>query len=819
MSGRNPIRAYAQIIVDVLSKQVDRPFDYAVPLEMQPWIEVGSRVAVTFANRTLQGFVVGFASEAEVSKEKVKPIEQLLDAVPPLTPHLIELGKFISDKYACTRAAAMQLMIPAALKGKAHTFVRATQPTKWLRASEQWTLLERLIAKFPEEVAALKAAIMDGTLETQVSVKDQLNIKKRLMVVPYVNRTLEIKLSTKQVHVCNVVESLREPCSIADVAGLAEVGEAVVKTLASKGVLTIQALEVSRDPYAGRTFAKSVNLQLTEEQEHAYRYIQQSLDNRASYVYLLHGITGSGKTEIYLQAIAHCLRQERQAIVLVPEISLTPQMVERFKSRFGDQVAVLHSRLSPGERYDEWRKIRQGHASVAIGARSAVFAPFAQLGLVIIDEEHESSYKQEDSPKYHAREVAIQRARSIGATVVLGSATPSLESYAATSHGGDPARGATLLSLPSRALGQSLPPVQLIDMREQIKQGHRSMFSEPLLRALAMRMERQEQSVLLLNRRGYASFVLCRSCGYTPHCPNCDITLTYHSAGQQLRCHYCDYREAASKACSQCESDQIRTFGMGTQKVEEELARQLPGIRVIRMDVDTTSFKGAHEQLLAQFASKQADVLLGTQMVAKGLDFPDVTLVGVIDADTSLFLPDFRAGERTFQLLTQVAGRAGRHTKPGEVFIQTFNPEHYALVAAQTHNYEAFRQVELQARRAMGYPPFCRLIGVTMAHVNKVKLIESAMAIAQKIEQLASAQDVRGTYRMDEASATFLDVLGPVDAPLARINNKYRMQCMIKYRGNVDATSLVKQAIASVVKATDRDAVSCVIDVDPMMVM
>ncbi len=444
-------------------------------------------------------------------------------------------------------------------------------------------------------------------------------------------------------------------------------------------------------------------------QADVYETITRTVIARESKVFLLQGVTGSGKTEVYLQSIALCIEQGRQAIVLVPEISLTPQMVERFKSRFGDAVAVLHSRLSGGERYDEWRKIKERRVKVAIGARSAIFAPFEQIGLIIIDEEHESSYKQEETPKYHAREVAVKRARQHNAVVVLGSATPSLESFMAARRASLQLGGGALLPLPQRALGRPLPPVEVVDMREELKDGNRSMFSRRLHSALQQCLERGEQAVLLLNRRGYSTFVMCRSCGYTAGCPHCDISLTYHQRTRMLRCHYCGHAERSPETCPDCGSEHIRFFGTGTQRVEEELVKLFPGIRVIRMDVDTTTEKGSHEKWLTQFGQHKADVLLGTQMVAKGLDFPLVTLVGVIAADSSLNLPDFRAAEKTFQLLTQVAGRAGRHHLPGQVVIQSYMPEHYSIQTAKLHDYDAFLEEELKHRRLLSYPPFCGL--------------------------------------------------------------------------------------------------------------
>ncbi len=420
---------------------------------------------------------------------------------------------------------------------------------------------------------------------------------------------------------------------------------------------------------------KSESLQLLPDQQTACKKITAATGQET---FLIHGVTGSGKTEIYLQTIEAKLKEGKEAIVLVPEISLTPQMVERFKSRFGSEVAVLHSALSSGEKYDEWRKIERKEARVVVGARSAVFAPFENLGIIIIDEEHEASYKQEDNPRYHARDVAIWRATKYQCPVVLGSATPSLESFARAKKG-----VYTLIELPSRVNDRAMPEVSVVDMREELRKENRTEFSTELLEKIKDRIAKKEQTVLMLNRRGYSSFVMCRDCGYVVECPNCDISLTYHQSSNQMKCHYCGHEERVPQKMSELRGEHIRYFGTGTQKVEESLTKLIPEARVIRMDVDTTRTKGAHEKLLKSFRNHEADILLGTQMIAKGLDFPDITLVGVLNADTMLHLPDFRASERTFQLLTQVSGRAGRHERTGEVIVQSYNPEHYSIEFAK----------------------------------------------------------------------------------------------------------------------------------------
>lgn len=828
----------AKVIVDVPSRQTDRPFDYEVPADFEDWIEVGSRVGVPFGGRVLQGFVTQLAETTDIDTKRLKPISELLDHVPPLLPDLIELAKWMSEKYCCSWTTALQAMIPAALKGKAERLVgiqdkeaaREDLPeaiTEWMGTSGQLVKLEVLLERFPEHAKAVKSALREGVLVEQTSIRDRLAVRKVLTVfVPEDTEGVRDQMdalpprAAKQREVLAYMLEHGGPLPLQQLLAQAGGSAASVRSLAEKGLLELREVEQQRDPYAGREFERTTPLALTEGQQFVFARVTKAVDAGEPETMLLHGVTGSGKTEVYLQSIQFCLEQGKQAIVLVPEISLTPQMVERFKGRFGDKVAVLHSRLSSGERYDEWRKIRSRQVQVAIGARSAIFAPFERIGLIIIDEEHESSYKQEESPKYHARDVAVRRAKQHGAAVVLGSATPSLESFAAASRplsARDQGREPALLPMPDRALGRPLPPVAVIDMREELKEGNRSMFSRLLHSSLAERLERGEQSVLLLNRRGYSTFVMCRSCGYTAACPHCDISLTYHQKTRALRCHYCGHAEQAPAACPSCQSEHIRYFGTGTQRVEEELSKLFPGIRVIRMDVDTTTEKNSHEKLLKQFGERKADVLLGTQMVAKGLDFPYVTLVGVIAADTSLNLPDFRAAERTFQLLTQVAGRAGRHHLPGEVVIQTYAPEHYAVVTAQQHDYAAFVSEELRHRSSMGYPPYCRLILVTMSHEQLPLLSSISERFSSDLRELAENEGV--LLPLNSGFGRALEILGPVASPISRMKDRYRFQCVIKYRGNIDASSLVRKALIPFTDGPPQRLVQFSIDVDPQVIL
>ncbi|MFE4711800.1 primosomal protein N' [Paenibacillus sp. NPDC056722] len=848
----------AKVIVDVPVRSTDRPFDYSIPESLKLWIEIGSRVAVPFGHRTVQGFVVSLESGETGSVSGLKPIQEVLDLIPPLSPELVELADWMSRKYACRRISSLQAMLPTALKGKAERLISLGESADDLSAadgtdgffpeeelfamftdteSEEREITEfvrragevsmkQLTRSFPDAAETVKFMLRRGVLSESQSIKDKMGKKK----IKVVDLTMDVDSarealdgfparSARQKEVLTFLIEMAAmlPLPLKKVLAVLQVTAGTVKGLEEKGYIEIGEIEVYRDPYQGRDFKPSKPLPLTLEQQSVYSRIAATVDEQQHEVFLLHGVTGSGKTEIYLQCIQRCLDQGRQAVVLVPEISLTPQMVERFKGRFGSGVAVMHSRLSAGERYDEWRKIREGKATVAVGARSAVFAPFTNLGLIIMDEEHETSYKQEENPKYHARDVAVRRAEQCGAAVILGSATPSLESYHAARSQSDIHFSPVLLEMPSRALGNPLPKVQVVDMREELKDGNRSMFSRRLHAALAERLERGEQTVLLLNRRGFSTFVMCRSCGYVATCPECDISLTFHSRSNNLRCHYCGHAEPAPQLCPECGSEHIRFFGTGTQRVEEELGKLFPGIRVIRMDVDTTTEKGSHEKLLGQFRDKKADVLLGTQMVAKGLDFPDVTLVGVITADSALNLPDFRAAEKTFQLLTQVAGRAGRHQLPGEVVVQSYTPEHYSIIHASGHDYHAFVRDELKHRRGLHYPPYCRLILVTLSHEQLPLLLRLAENYALNIQ--GKARQLRWYGSLDKLSADALDLLGPVASPLPRLKGRYRFQCMIKWRGSIDAVGLARQVAAELEDSARDTGLQISIDVDPQMLM
>jgi primosomal protein N' (replication factor Y) len=808
---------FARVVVDVPVVDTDRPFDYRIPPSLLPFVQVGSRVSVPFGPRKLQGFVVGVAATSEV--ERTRDILDVLDVEPPLTEEMVQLARRMSERYMCTYYAALQSMIPAVLRssyekhiwllpaGEAFTsvfpeeqafyqYIARRQPVPW----------DKALKEFPQAASWLNEGIKQGRIRIEQVVGDRATKKTVTLLSPAVSvEELEEacdalpKTAVRQREVLSHFIHFYGPISQPELLSLLGISHQAVKGLVDKGLLQREEVENYRDPFAGRTFTPAPKHPFTPQQQAVIDGITAGMEPPVYFPCLLHGVTGSGKTEVYLEIMERTIAQGREAILLVPEISLTPQMVNRFKGRFGNRVAVLHSRLSQGERYDEWRKIRRGEVDVAIGARSAIFAPFENLGLIILDEEHEGSYKQEETPRYHARTIAQYRGMYHKAIVIFGSATPSMESYHEAQKG-----NIHFFRMDERVHNRPLPKVTVVDMREELRAGNRTMFSKPLMAAIQDRLKKSEQMVMFLNRRGFSTFVMCRSCGYVAQCPHCDISLTYHRSNRTLRCHYCGYTEHEPQVCPECGSEHIRFFGTGTQKVEEELARYFPGIRVIRMDVDTTARKGAHEKLLQAFREGQGDVLLGTQMIAKGLDFPNVTLVGVLAADSILNLPDFRAAERTFQLITQVGGRAGRHEKAGEVILQTYNTEHYSIEFASRHDYESFFVEEIKQRYEKNYPPYYRLVLFTFAHENVPLLVKTAERFARSLREVIP-------------SGAFL--LGPVASPIARIKDRYRFQCMIKYKNDPHVLPAIHRIVRAFDEERKRTGLTLTVDVDPQMMM
>ena len=800
----------AKVIVDIPSKSVDFTFDYIIPIRLQSMIQIGMRVIIPFGPRTIQGYVMKITDQPDsnIDINKLKEIKEIQDIKPELTEELIQFTEWYNNYFVTKRISMLEVMLPSAIKAK-YTKVFSIEDTN--------ALPETLAGKFDssghyafkaaqqnDDLTQIAPLLKQGIVSEVTLLSQNVNKKKQraICVVEgfnYDSVLNSLEKSKKQYELyAFLLDEQHRIVLLKDIEAMGY-SKSSVDTLIRKGFVEKYDAVVERDPFETRVFEQDVKQHLTSDQQRAFEAISEKIHAHEQCTYLLHGVTGSGKTEVYLQTIEEVLNLNRQAMMLVPEIALTPQMVLRFKRRFGDEVAVLHSGLSKGERYDEWQKIRDGKARVSVGARSSVFAPFKNLGMIIIDEEHESSYKQEDYPRYHARDIAQWRSEYHQCPLILGSATPSLESFARAEKG-----VYELLSLPNRVNQQALPEVEIVDMREELNSGNRSMFSNQLRDAIQQRLDNQEQIVLFLNRRGYASFMLCRDCGHVPQCPNCDISLTYHKSTDQLKCHYCGHQEVPPNQCPNCESEHIRQMGTGTQRVEELLQEAFQEARIIRMDVDTTSRKGAHEKLLNDFGSGKGDILLGTQMIAKGLDFPNITLVGVLNADTMLNLPDFRASERTYQLLTQVAGRAGRHEKEGQVLIQTYNPDHYAIKDVQENDYTAFFQKEMNYRKIGKYPPYFFLINFTIAHKEMKKVMEASKHIHKILLQ----------HLTDKAL-----VLGPSPAALSRINNEYRFQILVKYKREPALHEALKYLDDYYHDQYLKEKLSLKIDIAPQMMM
>jgi primosomal protein N' (replication factor Y) len=784
--------------------QTDQPFSYLIPPQLA--VEIGMRVEVGFGSRHVQGFVVGFETAPEPLPDNLKPIIRVLDLAPVLNQELLALADYMKETTFAFKVTCLQTMLPSVMKAdyqkRLYLSVEdADVREKYFGDAESLTWEDAEEKGWLKELAVLRE---QGIVELRYEVHTKNKVKteryiKRLFQ-PEKKESLKTTLrknSHKQEQLLDYLAALPEEELIAVKQMKAEdFSLANLNQAEKKGWLEFVAVEKYRDPYANRNIQQTSALDLNPEQRIAYEEISKKSADQEHQVFLLEGVTGSGKTEVYLQVIQDVLAQGQTAMMLVPEISLTPQMATRFKARFGSEVAVLHSGLSQGEKYDEWRKLERGEAHVVVGARSAIFAPLENLGVIIIDEEHETSYKQEETPRYHARDLAIWRGRYQQCPVVLGSATPSLESRARGQKG-----VYRLLKLTERANAQAkLPEVEIVDMREEMQRRLNSSFSEALEDKLRDRLAKGEQSVLLLNRRGYSSFVMCRDCGFVLPCPNCDISLTLHMDTKTMRCHYCGHEEGIPHRCPNCGKDKIRYFGTGTEKVQEELEQLIPEARVLRMDVDTTRRKGAHEKILTAFGDKEADILLGTQMIAKGLDFPNVTLVGVLNADTALNLPDFRSSERTFQLLTQVSGRAGRGEKAGEVIIQTFNPEHYTIQLAQHHDYESFFKQEMQIRHQTDYPPYYYTVKVTISHQEEMRAAQKAFQLAEKLRQQLSPQSI---------------LLGPTPGAILRIKNRYYYQFNIKYKKEPKLKAALED-ILQVSQKDQRQGLLIAIDNEPM---
>ena len=803
----------AKVIVDVPTMQTDQPFTYLVPENLNEQLAVGMRVEVPFGNgnRHVQGFVLAIepmaATVLDETNVQLKELVAVLDLKPVLNTEMLALADYMKEKTFAFKITCLQTMLPSVMRADYQKYIYLTDELSEELQDQLFYGLEEISWDQAQERGILPQ-LMALRKQQKVDIRYEVTTRNKVKMVRFIQAAKEFeqleeirlglrKGAKKKEQLLYYLQRLGTE-KVTAVKEMKELGfsTALLNEAAKNGWLTFIEKEAYRDPFANQTFEKTTALSLNAEQQVAVETILQSVQEQQSQTYLLEGITGSGKTEVYLQVIAEVLNQGKTAIMLVPEISLTPQMVQRFKSRFGEHVAVMHSGLSQGEKYDEWRKIERGEAEVVVGARSAIFAPIENIGVIIIDEEHEASYKQEETPRYHARDLAIWRSEYHHCPVVLGSATPSLESRARAQK-----NVYQRLRLTQRAnQAATLPTIDVVDMRQEVENGNVSSFSMSLQEKLQERLEKNEQSVLLLNRRGYSSFVMCRDCGYVLPCPNCDISLTLHMDSKTMKCHYCGHEERIPYRCPNCGQDKIRYYGTGTQKVEEELQTLLPDSRILRMDVDTTRRKGAHEKILRTFGEGQADILLGTQMIAKGLDFPNVTLVGVLNADTALNLPDFRSSERTFQLLTQVSGRAGRAEKPGEVIIQSFNPEHYAIQLAKAQDYEDFYTKEMYIRHRGDYPPYYFTVQITASHPEENEAAKQMFQIARKLKQGLSPQAI---------------LLGPTPNAIMRVNNRYFYQVIIKYKQEPMLQPLLKEILTDTQRATAR-GLKLSIDADPM---
>lgn len=798
-------------------RKFDKEYSYIIPDDLVGKVEQGIRVIVPFGkpNRLVEGYVTKvFFEEAA---DGLKEINSVIDSKPVLSPEMLKLAYWMKHRYICTYSDAIRCMLPPGIGVVGYKAVKLLKNDNTQKGNKGKIILklfesggELLFDELKAEVGIKNISKYINELENegiiQVTEQFESRVSKKSVKVVYLARPSEEVIEdiennrVKNIGQIRVLEMLidNEFLGVADITRFAGVSASVLKTLNKYGYIDYKEIEVIRDPVKNRNYPRTAPLKPTSEQEVVLENITRMLDKADFGEVLLHGVTGSGKTEVYLQLIRHCLDKGKNAIVLVPEISLTPQMVERFKGRFGDDVAVLHSRLSLGERYDQWRLIRDEKVRVVVGARSAIFAPFRNLGLVIIDEEHETSYKSEITPKYHAADVARERCRIEGAVLIYGSATPSVETYYKACCG-----QISLAEMTKRTNNMLLPKVDIVDMRNELNEGNRSIFSRRLHEEIKKNIELGEQTIIFMNRRGYATFVLCRSCGYTVKCPCCDVSLTYHAHDSRLICHYCGYTIKNPSLCPKCKSKHIRSFGSGTQKIEEELLKQFSNCTVLRMDIDTTTYKNSHEEILGKFRDDNVNILVGTQMIAKGHDFPKVTLVGVLAADSLLNTGDYKATERTFQLITQVAGRAGRGELSGRVFIQTYNTENFSIITACNQDYASFYRQEIMLRQKLVYPPFTNLACVIISGTNDRQALSASVNIKKHMEKhLGKAEDVQ--------------ILGPSRAPLSKIKNRYRWRIVIKCKEMDILLGVLTDATDTFQSQVGEHSVNLSVDINPV---
>ncbi|MBS1794472.1 MAG: primosomal protein N' [Acidobacteria bacterium] len=781
-----PFPEFVEVALPIPLRQT---FTYRLPVGMRENVRPGARLLVPFGKRQLTGYAVALhqtlAEDVELEQEAIREALELLDEEPLITEEILKLTQWTADYYASSWGEVLKASLPAGINASVEQVASITSKGRdeLLKVTTSKTVKTQILRHLAQhgETTVRELAAQYGATPAQRAVRElaktewittfhralsaQVRPKRRKAVrllPPEKHQANPKPLSEAQAKILETLLKFDGEMLFTELMETADTGASAINTLAKYGFVEIFVQEVLRDPLKDAKIPEITDLTLTDEQAGVLDELEKSLKDAKYKAFLLHGVTGSGKTEIYIRAMKHALEDDKSSLMLVPEIALTPVFSRRLRAVFGDEVAILHSNLSTGERFDEWRRIRRGQARIVIGTRSAVFAPLRNLGLIIVDEEHDGSYRQHESPYYNGRDVAVVRAHFIQATVVLGSATPALESFHNSQTG-----KYEYLQLPNRVGNRPLARAEIVDMRLVFRQmGKDASFSPALVEAIEETHARGEQSIILLNRRGFSQFVLCRTCGETIRCRNCDITLTFHKRESRLICHYCNHREKVPHSCPDCKSHFLYFMGEGTEQIEDLLKRKFSHLRIARIDRDTTARRKEMESVLERFAEGEIDMLVGTQMLAKGHDFHNVTLVGVISVDAGLALPDFRSAERTFQLLTQVAGRAGRGQLQGRVLIQTYYPEHYALRHSQTQNYEAFYDEEIRFRRNLAYPPFVALASLLIRHPN----YNYAFDQAQILKECLIKHNRDNTCR----------ILGVAPAPLSRLKNEFRLQLLVK---------------------------------------
>ena len=822
VSAQSPVPVYAEV---ALPLPLRRTFTYRLPPHIGKSVQLGARVLVPFGKRNLTGYVVHLHTDLppdlEIEESALKNAAELIDAEPLIAPEILKLTQWAADYYFASWGEMLKAALPAGINSASETIFSITPAgrEKFDEIYEKKTAAREILGYLSENEAAnrreieqnvslvgAKRALADlvknGYVEQGQRVLTTRVRPKRRKAVRLISTVTDDQkpLTDAQKRVVEMLAAHGGEMLFTTLLELANVGGSTINTLAKRGVVEIFVHEVLRNPMLDSPAVQVTDLVLTGAQNAALTEIENAISDSNFKTFLMHGITGSGKTEVYIRAMKYALERGRSSLMLVPEIALTPYFSQRLRSVFGSKVAILHSSLSAGERFDEWRRLRSGAAQIAIGTRSAVFAPLQNLGLVVVDEEHDSSYRQHEMPFYNARDAAVMRASFAGATIVLGSATPALESFANAQNG-----RYGYLHLPDRIGSRKLADAVIIDMREVFRYAGKDVtFSPQLIESIRETHAKGEQIIILLNRRGFSQFVLCRSCGETLRCKNCDITLTFHRRREKLICHYCNYEVNVPEKCPFCESEFLHFVGDGTEQIEDKLRTKFPDMRIERIDRDTVQRRRDMEKILHEFSKGEIDMLVGTQMLAKGHDFPNVTLVGVISVDLGLGLPDFRSAERTFQLLTQVAGRAGRGERPGRVLIQTYHPEHYVLRHAKNQDYKAFYDEEMRYRERMGYPPYYVLAEILIKHSDYAHASETAKLLRNALDAANSDKSVR--------------VLGPAPASLSRLKGEYRIQILLKAASRTKLRHTLDIALA------DAEARSCdlkivYVEIDPVNLM